>query len=142
MDWREKPDMRYKGIKGRTWEIVKASIRSREKDCYTCPAKELVGQNAQAGHYKPVALVGSNNFWSWHPMFIHLQCGRCNGAGAGMQVEYREHLVHDYGETMVKEFDDSYRKVNPVKDWDAVMQAFRDFGAESVPKKSRETINY
>jgi hypothetical protein len=118
--------MRYVGKKGKAWEEVKKSVRRREKDCYTCGAKDLQGQNAQAGHYKPVALVGSNNKWSWHPKFIHLQCGRCNGAGAGMAIEYRSHLVRDYSEEEVQEFDNNYRKVNPVKDWDEIIKTFQD----------------
>lgn len=116
--------MRYVGIKGKVWEKVKNYVRLHEKDCYTCAAKDLFGANAQAGHYKPVALVGSNNKWSWHPKFIHLQCGRCNGAGAGMQVEYRWHLVQDYGEATVLEFDRNYRRTNPVKDWNEVIKLF------------------
>lgn len=120
--------MRYVGVKGKVWEAVRASVRRREKDCYTCPSKNLETYNAQAGHYKPVALVGSNNKWSWHPDFIHLQCARCNGAGAGMAVEYREHLVRDIGEARVLEFDQNYRKVNPVKDWNAVKETFDKLG--------------
>ena len=116
--------MRYVGIKGKVWERVKASVRRREKDCYSCGAKNLQGQNAHSGHYKPVGLVGSNNYWSWHPTFIHLQCGRCNGAGQGMAVEYRKHLVHDYGESVVEEFDAEYRKVRPIKDWQEVINRF------------------
>ncbi len=120
--------MRYVGMKGKVWEVVKKSTRKREKDCYTCSSKDLQSYNAQAGHYKPVALVGSNNKWSWDPRFIHLQCSRCNGAGAGMQVEYRAHLVKDYGEEVVLEFDQNYRKVNPVKNWDEVIEAFETWG--------------
>jgi hypothetical protein len=112
---------RYNGLKGKAWEAVKRRTRGREKNCYTCPAQNLQGQNAQAGHYKPVALVGSNNRWSWDERFIHLQCGRCNGAGAGMAIEYRAHLVADYGEATVMEFDANYRKVDPVKDWQEVI---------------------
>ena len=41
-----------------------------------------------------------------------------------MQYEYRAHLVKDYGERTVLEFDENYRKVNPVKDWDAVIELF------------------
>lgn len=116
--------MRYKGVKGRVWESVKASVRRREKDCYTCPSKNLIGANAQAGHYRPVSHVGSNSQWSWHPKFIHLQCSRCNGAGAGMQVEYRAHLVKDYGEAIVNEFDSLFRRPKSVKDWNAVRETF------------------
>lgn len=109
--------MRYKGIKAKAWDAVKARIRHEEKDCYTCNAKDLQGQNAQAGHYKPVAIVGSNNTRSWDRRFIHLQCSRCNGAGQGMAVEYRRHLVRDYGEKVVAEFDLHYKRVSPVKNW-------------------------
>lgn len=116
--------MRYKGKKGKAWEKVKLYVRSKEKDCYTCPARNLQGKNAHAGHYKPVGLVGSNNYWSWHPKFIHLQCGRCNGAGQGMAVEYREHLVRDYGEEIVADFDSSWRKIRGIKNWDEVIAEY------------------
>ena len=80
--------------------------------------------NAHAGHYKPVAIVGSNNVWSWHPTFIHLQCGHCNGAGQGMALEYKARLIKDYGEEVVEEFESSYRKPNPVKNWQEVIHTF------------------
>lgn len=118
--------MRYKGIKGRAWESVKKSVRRREKDCYTCPSKNIQGANAQSGHYRPIGIVGSNNVWSWDPRFIHLQCSRCNGAGFGMQVEYRAHLVKDYGEEAVAEFDAVWRRVNPVKNWENVIHTFEE----------------
>lgn len=116
--------MRYVGIKGKAWAAVKASVRRREKDCYTCDNKNLQGKNAQAGHYRPVGHVGSNNRWSWDPRFIHLQCSRCNGAGQGMQVEYREHLIKDYGVDVVNEFDNTFRRVNPVTDWQEIITTF------------------
>lgn len=116
--------MRYKGEKGKAWEAVKQYVRHHEKHCYTCPAKNLVGINAQAGHYKAVAIVGSNNTRSWDKRFIHLQCSRCNGAGQGMATEYRKHLVAQYGDEVVAEFDDNYRKVSPVKSWPRVIADF------------------
>ena len=78
---------------------------------------------ADAGHYKPVALVGSNNKLSWDEHFIHLQCSRCNGSGQGMAIEYRSHLVRDYGEDLVAKFDATYRQTNPVKNWRAIIEA-------------------
>lgn len=116
--------MRYKGEKGKAWESVKRSVRRREKDCFTCGARNLVGINAQAGHYKTVAIVGSNNEWSWRPEFIHLQCFRCNGVGQGMAIEYRKLLVKEFGEKLVKEFDEGYRKVRPIKDWKKIIKKF------------------
>lgn len=112
--------MRYKGQKGRIWEKVKKYTRLRDTDCYTCPAKELVSFNAQAGHYLPVALVGSNNTLSWDPVQIRLQCGACNGKGQGMQVEYRRHLVKDLGEEEVLKIEQRRWRVDPVRDWKAL----------------------
>lgn len=116
--------MRWKGIKAKAWEAVKRSVRRREKFCYTCGRGYLIGQNAHSGHYKPVSLVGSNNKSAWNPKFVHLQCWYCNGAGQGMQVEYREHLVLDYGEKIVRQYERDCRKVNPVKDWQGVIDIF------------------
>lgn len=116
--------MRYTGIKNKAWESVKRSVRRREKDCYTCPNKNLISYNAQAGHFLPVALVGSNNTLSWDERVIHLQCSHCNGAGQGMQVAYRAHLVKDYGEKAVQEFEKRRYKVDPVKNWQEVIDRF------------------
>jgi hypothetical protein len=111
--------MRYSGEKGKAWERMRKIIHAEEKDCYTCPKKNLVseGWKADCGHYKPVAIVGSNNTRSWDRRFIHLQCTYCNGPGQGMAIEYRKHLVKDYGEEVVTEFDSNYKKVSPVKNW-------------------------
>lgn len=118
--------MRYKGQKGKTWESVKLYVRAKEKNCYTCDAKNLHGINAQAGHYLPVGLVGSNNTLSWDERQIHLQCGRCNGVGQGMAVRYRERLVEDYGEATVEELEARRWKIDPIKDWDAVRMHYEE----------------
>ncbi len=86
--------------------------------------RNLQSRNAQAGHYKPVALVGSNNVLSWDSRFIHLQCSHCNGPGQGMSREYEAHLRVDYGAATVHWFESNYRKTNPVKDWQAIIDLF------------------
>lgn len=126
--------MRYKGLKGKSWEAVKLYVRQKEKDCYTCPAKSLFGINAQAGHYLPVAIVGSNNALSWDERQIHLQCGRCNGVGQGQQVAYRLHLVQDYGEACVAELDKRRWKVDPIKDWQTIIDHYSTLLAELQEK--------
>lgn len=105
--------------KGIAWEKLRRVLHNEEKDCYTCPKKNLVknGYKADCGHYKPVAIVGSNNKRSWDRRFVHLQCSYCNGAGQGMAVEFRRHLVADYGEELVEEFDNNYRQIAPIKNW-------------------------
>lgn len=117
--------MRYKGIKAKAWEAVKSYVRKKEKHCYTCNAKNLLGANAQSGHFIPVALAGSNNTLSWDERFIHLQCSRCNGAGQGMAIEYRGHLVKDYGEKTVAEAEKRRWRVDPIKDWLAIIAKFK-----------------
>ncbi len=116
--------MRYKGKKGKAWEAVRLYLRANEKDCFTCPSKNLQGQNFQCGHYIPVALSGSNNTLSWDEKQIHAQCGRCNGAGQGQQVAYRAHLVATYGESVVKELEARRWKVDAIKDWDKVIEHY------------------
>ena len=118
--------MRYKGIKGKVWNSVKAWCRRTYTDCYTCPAMELEGSNAHSGHYQPVGLVGSNNKLAWDYRFIRLQCGHCNGTGQGMQNVFRAKLVEEHGEEVVAEFDRQVKGkfVNPVKNWDAIKEEF------------------
>ena len=41
-----------------------------------------------------------------------------------MAIEYRAHLVKDYGEERVQWFDDNYRKINPVKNWQDIIDIF------------------
>lgn len=117
---------RYTGEKGKVWESVKSWSRRTYRDCYTCPAKELSGQNAQAGHYRPVAVVGLNNTRAWDKRFIRLQCGRCNGAGQGEQAIFRANLVRELGEETVAEYDKAIaaKTVSPVKDWNNIKALF------------------
>lgn len=102
---------------------MRARTRAKEKHCYTCPARDLEGVNAQAGHYRPVAIVGSNNRRAWDERFIHLQCSRCNGAGQGMTDVYRVRLIQDYGEEIVAEYDRRVRAkhIDPVKNWQEII---------------------
>ncbi len=112
--------------KGIAWEAVRQRLHKEEKDCYTCNKTNLIenGWKADCGHYKPVAIVGSNNVRSWQRKFIHLQCSYCNGAGQGMAVEYRLHLVRDYGEEVVADFDTNYRKVWKVTNWIDIINSY------------------
>lgn len=116
--------MRYTGVKGKVWEVVRKAIARRDGDnCYTCHRKGD-GYSYDTGHYFPVAMVGSNNRLSWMPELIHRQCKYCNGAGQGMQVEYRKALVQDYGRKAVEGWEARRHKVDPIKDWNEVIEIF------------------
>lgn len=122
--------MRWKGEKAKAWEAVRSYVKHKETDCYTCPARNLEGINAQAGHFFPVGLVGSNNRLSWDHRQIHLQCGRCNGVGQGMAIAYRLHLLQDYGKAAVEELEALFYQAarahisNPVKNWQEIISFF------------------
>lgn len=117
--------MRYKGLKGRAWELVKLITRAKYKDCYTCGAKDLQGINAQAGHCWPVGHVGSNNTLSWDLRQIALQCSRCNGPGQGEQATFIRNLQRDLGKKAVKEMEARRYKVDPIKDWKALIDYYK-----------------
>lgn len=126
------PNPRYDSPieKGIAWFAVREYVKAKEKHCCTCPRKNLQGIDAQCGHYRPVAIVGSNNRWSWDERFIHLQCSRDNGAGQGEQVAFRAFLVGLYGEAAVKEFDDNYRQVKKVESWPDIIRHYQQLKAK------------
>ena len=127
--------MRYRGIKGKIWERVKQYTRLKYKDCYTCSTKNLESQNANSGHYRPVAIVGSNNKKSWDERFIRLQCGRCNGAGQGEQAIFRAKLVQEYGEKVVAKFDKEVaaKKVDKVENWEELLLYWENLLITELP---------
>ncbi len=42
-----------------------------------------------------------------------------------MAVEYRAHLIKDYGEEVVKELEARRYKVDPVKNWDLLLEELK-----------------
>lgn len=117
---------RWKGEKAKAWQAVRAYVKAKERDCYTCSARNLTGINAQAGHCWPVGHVGSNNRLSWDERQIHLQCSRCNGAGQGEQSAYKIRLIRDYGEQAVKDLEARRWKVDPIKSWQEVIEHYQN----------------
>lgn len=117
--------MRYSGKKEKCWQVIRQICKARSKDCYTCPAKDLEGINAQAGHCWPVGWVGSNNTLSWDFRQIRLQCSYCNGAGQGMQAEFKRHLEADLGVQEVLELQSRTRKSDPVRNWDVLFESLQ-----------------
>lgn len=118
--------MRWQGLKSEAWESVRRYVKKKEGDkCYTCP-KSGARYLYDTGHYLPVALVGSNNTLSWDERQLHRQCKSCNGAGEGMHDAYRMHLVRDYGEPVVLEFEKRRWRVDKVTDWQAVIDHYNN----------------
>lgn len=76
--------------------------RVRDGLCFTC-GSYCAGKNRQAGHYHADAVCG----WGlrFHPLGIHIQCGRCNGMGEGEGALYQQRMVEVYGEEIVRQIN-------------------------------------
>ena len=118
--------MRYVGIKGKVWKAVSRYIRLRDNNvCVTCGKRGEDGWQMQAGHYIPVGLQGSNNRLSWDEYNIHCQCARCNGAGQGEQALMAAYIHRTYGKMKLTELNGRKGKTDPVKDWQALLDYYK-----------------
>lgn len=117
--------MRWKGSKGKCWEVVREIVKLRDGDkCISCPKKGAQWKY-DTGHYYPVALVGSNNTLSWDTRYIRRQCSFCNGSGQGMQAEFKEALRSILGQPALIEFETRRHKVDPIKNWDVMLESLK-----------------
>ena len=73
-----------------------------------------------AGHYRPVGLVGSNNNLSWDDMNIHCQCTVCNNQGEGEQEKMGRYISRKYGEKIRQSLEKREHKVDKVEDWQKI----------------------
>jgi len=117
---------RYKGIKGKAWEVVRKYIIKRDGAiCVTCGRRGENGYQMQAGHFQPVGFVGSNNKLSWDERNIYCQCARCNGPGQGRSDLMARHIEITHGKDVVEELQQRAHKVDPVKDWDSLIENYK-----------------
>ena len=77
------------------WELCKRITRKRYKHCYTCPQRDLVGANAQTGHYYPKGALGAK--LKYDLRILRLQCYNCNINFGGMGAVYRENMKREIG---------------------------------------------
>lgn len=78
------------------WDECKRIVRSRYKDCYTCPAKNLQGSNAHTGHGPwPKACLSA--FLKYDLRCLRLQCYSCNVNKGGMGHEFGKRLLAEIG---------------------------------------------
>lgn len=119
--------MRYKGDKGKLWKIVSEYVRKRDGNkCVTCNRDKADGWVMNAGHYQPMGYVGSNNTLSWDEFNIHCQCARCNGPGLGEQELMANYIERKYGKKKLEELKSRRYKVDPVKDWKALIEYYKE----------------
>jgi hypothetical protein len=100
--------------KKKAWDVFSKYIRLRDTTrlgtfCYTCE-KYFDFKKMHAGHY----LAGHRAINYFNEINCHAQCPGCNIYKHGDPITYREHLVRDYGEEIVKELE-AHR--NDFKQW-------------------------
>ena len=106
-------------MKGKAWKALREYVKARDNyTCVTCGRENLEGASAQAGHYIPVGLSGSNSALSWHHLNVHTQCPRCNGPGMGMQEQMGRYINNRYGDFTTDILWGMKKTAGPVKDWE------------------------
>lgn len=88
--------MRYKGKKGKLWELCKELVRIRDGNvCVICGRCGLVGSNWHTGHIIPASTCGA--FLRFDLRNIHSSCYNCNiNLGGNGALFYRQ-LEKKYG---------------------------------------------
>jgi hypothetical protein len=100
--------------KARAWKVFSLWIRNRDTsylgtECYTC-GKYFPIKKMHAGHY----IAGHRAINLFNEINCHAQCPMDNIFKHGDPITYREHLVRDYGEEIVKQLE-AHR--NDFKQW-------------------------
>lgn len=80
-------------------------LRDYHQACCTCGTRNDIKYDA--GHYRS---VGSCQELRFELTNIHKQCSlRCNSWGSGMRSEYREFIVHHYGQEHLDWLDSKHK---------------------------------
>ena len=110
------------------WNECKRLIRERDKDCFTCDAKDLKGANAQTGHFIPSSTCGA--FLRYDLRNLALQCMRCNIHGGGQGAIFYERLKQKHGQQYVDQLFEDKNKI--VKAYDHYVQLLEQYKALHV----------
>jgi hypothetical protein len=116
--------MPTKKVRKLLWKECKRIVRAREKDCFTCGAKELVGANAQTGHFIPNSTCGA--FLRYDLRNLRLQCMRCNIHGGGQGAEFYKRLVETEGQGYVDQlFHDKERIIDAREHYETLLILYK-----------------
>ena len=111
-------------IDKKKWDkITAAHVLKRDKKCYTCGSK--VG--LQCGHYIPRAHMETR----FSLVNCHAQCTNCNSTLSGNLKIYREKLIEEYGETVVKDLEKAKYAPKKILESD-IVRIF--YGVSDTPK--------
>lgn len=114
---------RYKGLKGKFWDVFSDFIRLRDflkyGTCVACGKKVSSYKELQGGHYAPAGNCGF--YLLFHEDNVSGECSGCNGFDSGHLVWYRENLIRRIGmeryQHIIDEYDASRFKGKTTKAW-------------------------
>ena len=102
--------MRYRGIKGRLWDVFAKFIRLRDSKkyhaCITCNQKKSY-EELQAGHYLAAGNCGFGLLFDEEN--VNGECSYDNGFNPNHQHEYRINLVKRIGLEKVRMLEQRYK---------------------------------
>lgn len=95
-----------------------------KKDCYTCPAKNLVGKNCQLGHIPyPKSILGAN--LKYDMRVLRWQCFACNINKGGMGAEAYKRMLREEGKAYMDKLEQDRNK--SVKAYDHYLELLKEY---------------
>ncbi len=100
---------RYKGLKGKFWEVFAKYIRLRDYQkygsCITCGQRKSY-EELQAGHFAPAGNCGFSLLFD--EANVHGECGYDNAFNSGHLIQYKTNLARRYGNEFVQRIEERY----------------------------------
>ena len=92
-------------IQREIWKLVKPIvIKLYGNNCYTCPAKNLVGANCQLGHVPwPKSTLGA--YLKYDLRCLRIQCFACNIHRGGMGAEAYKRMLKEEGKAYMDKLE-------------------------------------
>ena len=124
MDYKTTNKGRYKGYKGKFWDIFSDFIRLRDflkyGTCITCGKKFTAwNDGSQAGHFLAAGNCGFSLLFD--EKNVNSECAHDNAFNKNHQISMRKNIISRYGEDYVvaleERFNDSHFKGITTKEW-------------------------
>lgn len=92
------------------WEECRRIAKFLYKnDCYTCPAKNLIGANCQLGHVPwAKSTLGAN--LKYDMRVLRWQCMRCNIHAGGQGAEAYKRMLREEGQAYMDKLEEERKK--------------------------------
>lgn len=119
-----------KKVQKKLWKECRRIVFNRDKnedgtiDCFTCPARDLIGRNCQLGHGPwPESVLSA--FLKYDLRVLHYQCSRCNLWNGGMGAEYYKRALEKYGKKWMKKLEkDKQKSVKAIDHYKKLLEEY------------------